>query len=266
MIRFLGYFILYLGLVACQPRGTYTYQHAKNIDYPIKQIVVVIDYLNLRDDVGQYWDFDSYYHQRTLDHLFSQVKSHLRNTGYPDVESYLLSSGLLIRNEFAVEHYWQDQDQGELLYPPYILAQSNISNELITQHQEYLTIMVKYLAQRKHHPNDLLSLSGMQMGYHFENMELAEDTGLLYMHINQSAPGAVKQLGSLLLTGAIASQADYAHVGLDLSSQKHSSIFWIHKGSGQILWKNYSNHWSTDQPLEILLSSFPNQTPQQKSN
>lgn len=257
MIRCLGILAFYLGLVACQPKGTHTYQHSDKTNYPIKQVTVVIDYLNLRDDVGKYWDFDSYYHQATLDLLFTQAKSILNDAGYPEVSSYVLSSGFLIKNEFAVEHYWQDQDQNELLFPPYILAQNNILPEHINQHQEFLTIMVKYLAQRRHHTGDPLSLRGMQMGYHFENMDLADHTALLYIHINQSAPGAIKQLSSLLLTGAIASQADYAHVGIDFSSEKHASAFFIHKGSGQILWKNYSNQWSTDQPLKELFTAFP---------
>ncbi len=220
--------------------------------------MVVIDYLNLRDDIGRYWDFDSYYHQQTLGHLFAQVKTALNAAGYPEVKSHLLSSGLLIKSDLAVEHYWQDQAQDELLYPPYLMAQSKIKDEQVAQHQEFLTIMVKYLAQRRHDKSDPVSLRGMQMGYHFENMQMAPDTAIMYIHINQSAPGIMKQLGSLLLTGAIASQADYTHVGLDLGSHKQASIFWIDKDSGEILWKNHSNKWSTDQPLAQLLQHFPN--------
>ncbi len=257
MNHLFGVIVLSFGLVACQPKGTYTYHHAEGKDHPINQVIVVIDYLNLRDDIGKYWDFDSYYHQSTLDQLFNQIKSILADAGYPEISAYMLSSGLLIKHEFAVEHYWQNEAKSELLYPPYLLAQENIPAEQINQHQEFLTIMVKYLAQRRHHENDPLSLRGMQMGYRFENMSLADDTGLLYVHINHSAPGAIKQLSALLLSGVIASQADYAHIGIDFKHQKHSSVFWIHKGSGKILWKNYSNQWLTDQPLKLLLSSFP---------
>lgn len=257
MIRAFIALLFCLGLASCQPKGTYTYQYPENIEFPINNMVVVIDYLNLKDDVGKYWDFDSYYHQKTLDHLLSQVESILLQEGYPKVSAFLLSSGLLIKNEFAVEHYWQEQSKKEMLYPPYLLALSNVRKEHIEQHREFLTIMVKYLAHRRHHLSDPFSLTGMQMGYHFENLDLADDTGLFYLYINQSAPGAIKQLGALLLSGAIASQADYAHVGIDLSSNKHASAFLIHKGSGQILWKNYSNQWASDQPLSQLLTTFP---------
>ncbi|MCX7552535.1 hypothetical protein OS175_01490 [Marinicella sp. S1101] len=257
MSRVWLYLVCCFGLAACQPKGSFTYQHPAPETYPINQVVVVIDYLNLGDDVGKYWDFDSFYHQRILDDTFLQTKQFLANNGYPAVSAYLLSSGLLIDPEFAVEHYIQDQAQEKLLYPPYLLAQQNVTVEQQAQHQEFLTIMVKYLAQRRHHAADPLSLSGMQMGYHFQSMQLPDDAAIFYLHINQSAPGVMKQLGTLLLTGAIASQADYAHVGLDLSSQRQASAFWIHRGSGQILWKNHSSSWSTDQPLVDLLLGFP---------
>lgn len=250
--------IIVFGLTACQPKGSYIYQNPKTENFPIEQVVVVIDYLNLRDDIGEYWDFDSYYHQKTLDHLFAQVKAQLNEAGYPKINSYLLSSGLLLKDSFAVEHYVQDQPKEGMLYPPYLQAQTNIKDEHIAQHREFLNIMIKYLAQRKHHETDPVSMRGMQMGYHFEEMQLEENTAILYIHINQSAPGIMKTLSTLLLTGAIASQADYAHVGIDLSSHKQASIFWIHKGSGQILWKNHSTSWSTSRPLAQLLTNFPN--------
>lgn len=244
-------------LTACQPKGSLTYRYPTPEQYDIKQVMVVIDYLNLRDDVGKLWDFDSYYHQKTLDQLLAQVNEQLQLAGYPAVEAYLLSSGLLIKNDFAVEHYFNEQLQPELLYPPYILAQQNINNEHIAQHQEFLGLMVKYMGPRRHIENDELTHRGMQMGYHFESMDLPADTGILYIHINQSAPGIIKQMGTVLLTGAIASQADYAYVGFDASSTKQSSAFLVHKGSGQILWKNHSTQWATDRPLSELLNLFP---------
>lgn len=173
------------------------------------------------------------------------------------VESYLLTSGLLIKYDFPVEHYIRNQLQTALLYPPYISAQQGIDPEQVTQHQESLGIMVKYLATRRHTDDDELSHRGMQMGYHFESMNLPNDTAILYIHINQSAAGIVKQLGTLLLNGAIASQADRAYVRVGLSTNRQASAFWVHQGSGQILWKNHSSQWSTDQPLTDLLTFFP---------
>ncbi len=259
MLRHKLFFMLFLVLTACQPKGSLLYQFPEPEQYPVKQVLVVIDYLNLRDDVGKYWDFDSYYHQATLDRLLAQANASLQQAGYPAVQSYLLSSGLLINNDFPVEHYIKDQLQAELLYPPYILAQQNISKEQITQHQEFLGIMVKYMATRRHHQMDEHSHRGMQMGYHFAAMDLPDNTAILYLHINQSATGIIKQLGTVLLTGAIASQADYAHVGMDLSSKKQASAFLVHQGSGQILWKNHSNSWNTSLPISQLLTQLPKQ-------
>ncbi len=257
-------FILLFGLVACQPKGSLIYQYPKPNEYQIDQVMVVIDYLNLRDDVGKYWDFDSYYHQKTLNLLLAQTNEVVHQAGYPLIQSYLLTSGLLIKNNFPVEHYIDEQLQTELLYPPFILAKKskdgqNIDDQQITQHQEFLGIMVKYMATRRHLENDELSHRGMQMGYHFESMDLADNTAILYIHINQSAAGITKQLGTLLLTGAIASQADYAHVGVDLSAKQQASAFLVHQGSGQILWKNHSSSWSTEQPIKQLLTAFPKQ-------
>ncbi len=247
----------FFGLAACQPKGSLLYQYPTPENYTIDQVLVVIDYLNLKDDIGRYWDFDSYYHQQTLNRLLADVNLELQQSGYPKVQSYLLSSGLLINNEWAVEHYIDEQLQDQLLYPPFILAEQNINPTQIEQHQEFLTIMVKYIGQRRHHENDEYTHRGMQMGYHFESMDLAANTAILYLHIDQSAPGISKQLGTFLISGAIASQADYGAVSLDLNPKKHASAFMVHKGSGQILWKNYSNSWSTDQPIAQLLALLP---------
>lgn len=258
-LKLLTYF-LFFGLVGCQPKGSFVYQFPNTDQIQIDQVMVVIDYLNLRDDLGQYWDYDSYYHQKTLNKLLIQVDTELQHAGYPPTQSYLLSSGLLIKTDFPVEHYIKEQLQTELLYPPYSLAQQNISGELISQHQEFLGILVKYMATRRHIENDEISHRGMQMGYHFESMNLPNNTAILYMHINQSAVGIIKQLGTVLLSGAIASQADYGYLGVDLNSKKHASAFLVHKGSGQILWKNHSSRWSTDRPITDLLNFFPQNT------
>ncbi len=249
--------ILLFGLAACQPKGSLIYQYPNPEQHAIEHVVVVIDYLNLRDDIGKYWDFDSYYHQQTLDSLLRQTNDQLQQLGYPVVESYLLTSGLLIKTDLPVEHYIMDQLQTELLYPPYVLAQQGINPEQIAQHQEFLGIMVKYMATRRHIDDDELSHRGMQMGYHFESIDLPNDTAILYIHINQSAAGIIKQLGTVLLTGAIASQADQAYVGVDLTTTRPASAFLVHHGSGQILWKNHSNKWSTEQALSDLLTRLP---------
>lgn len=219
--------------------------------------MVVIDYLNLKDDVGKYWDFDSYYHQKVLNQMLRQLDTELQSVGYPKANAYLLSSGLLIKHPFAVEHYIEDQPQDELLYPPFILAQNNIIESQIPQHQEILSILVKYIAQRRHHQTDELSHRGMQMGYQLAAMDLSDDTAILYVHIDLSAPGIIKQLSSFLISGAIASQADYGHVHLDATTKRHASAILIHKGSGQILWKNFTQQWTPEQPIQQLLNGLP---------
>ncbi len=249
--------VMCVGLTACQPKGTTLYQHPDAQNHPIDEMVVVIDYLNLRDDIGQYWDFDSYFHQKILNKLLNDIVAVTQEAGYPPISSYLLSSGLLMNNEFAVEHYIDETLQPELLYPPFIMAQENIPEEHMPLHQEFLILMVKYIAQRRHHETDELSHRGMQMPYHFESLNLPEDTGILYIHVDLSAPGAIKQLSGLLVSGAIASQSDYASVHIDASYKRHASAFLVHKGSGQILWKNHSNTWTPESPIESLLSQFP---------
>lgn len=244
-------------LTACQPKGSYLYQYPKATEHEINQLMVVIDYLNLKDDVGKHWDFDSYYHQKILNLVFKEIDTELQSAGYPKANSYLLSSGLLINNQWAVEHYIEDQFQDELLYPPFILAKDNISEAQISQHQEILGILVKYMASRRHHQDDELSHRGMQLGYQMAAMDVADDTAILYVHIDLSAPGIVKKIGTFLLSGAIASQADYAHVHVDASPRRHASAFLVHKGSGQILWKNFTQQWTPEQPIQQLFNGLP---------
>ncbi len=250
--------MLFFGLAACQPKGSLLYQFPTPENHQIDQVVLVIDYLNLKDDIGKYWDFDSHYHQQTLNQLLADADWTLQQSGYPKVNSYLISSGLLIKHDWPVEHYIKNQFQENLLYPPFILAHQGITQKHIDQHQEFLSIKVKYMGQRRHQLNHEHTHRGMQMGYHFESLDLPASTGILYLQIDQSAPGIIKQLGTVLISGTIASQADYAQMNLDLSNRRHASAFLVHKGSGQILWKNHSNLWSPDQPINQLLIQLPN--------
>lgn len=257
MIKASSLSVLLFGLLACQPKGAYLYQYPNAENHEINQVMLVIDYLNLKDDVGKYWDFDSHYHQKVLNQLLHKINSQLSKAGYPQVNTYLLSSGLLFKTDFSVEHYIQDQLQNELMYPPFILAKQNITEVQIPQHQEILGTFVKYIAPRRHHNSDELSHRGMQLGYQLESMDVADGTAIMYVQIDLSAPGIIKQLGAFLLSGAIASQADYAHIHLDATTKRHASAFLIHKGSGQILWKNHTTRWTPEQPIDELLKGLP---------
>lgn len=249
--------LMLLVLTACQPKGTTLYQHDQPEAYPIEHTLVVIDCLNLRDDLGRYWDFDSYYHEDMLNRLLAAVDRSLQQAGYPAAYGYLLSSGLLVDEGFAVDHYIQETLQPDLLYAPFIMASDQVPLEQIDQHREVMRLMIKYLAPKRHHASDPNSHRGMQMGYHFEHLNLPANTGILYLHVDLSAAGAIKQLGTLILSGAIASQSDYASMHLDIGYRRHASAFWVHSGSGQILWKNHSNQWTPAQPIGQLLTQFP---------
>ncbi|WP_223787146.1 hypothetical protein [Marinicella meishanensis] len=251
---------MWLVLTGCQPKGTTLYQHDQPENHPIEHTMVVIDYLNLRDDLGRYWDFDSYYHEDMLNRLLAAVDMSLQKAGYPAASGYLLTSGLLVDEGFAVEHYIQETLQPELLYAPFIMASDQIPDDHIDQHRDVMRLMIKYLAPKRHHASDPNSHRGMQMGYHFSDIDLPPNTGILYLHVDLSATGAIKQLGTLILSGAVASQSDYASMHLDLGYRRHASAFWVHTGSGQILWKNHSNQWTPAQPIGELLLQFPPNT------
>lgn len=241
-------------LISCQPKGSYLYQHPQGPARMVNHVVVVIDYLNLKDDLGANWDFDSLEHQQVLNNLLKATSHWLQQRGFPRVTNYLLSSGLLIRQPLAVDHYRHGSLQPEPLYPPFLVASEGVEN--LDKHQEALALLVKYTAPRRHHPDNPHSMRGMHIGYHFSEMKLSEDTAVLYLHIDQSAAGIIKQLSTLLLTGALASQSDHARVYLAASSQRQASAFLIH-ASGEILWKNHSTQWHPGQPLQELLAGFP---------
>jgi hypothetical protein len=243
-----------LWLLSCQPRGSYLYQHPEGQTTTINNVVLVIDYLNLKDDLGDRWDFDSLQHQQLLNHLLKESSHWLQQWGYPRVTNYLLSSGLLIRQPLAVDHYQHKALQPEPLFPPYLLASEGIEEPAM--HQEPLALLVKYTAPRRHHPGNPDSLRGMHIGYHFSELKLPADTAVLYLHIDQSATGIIKQLSTLLLTGALASQSDHAQVYLAANSQRQASAFLIH-ASGEILWKNHSTVWHPGQSVRELLVGFP---------
>jgi len=241
-------------LCACQPKGSHLYHNNDPVVAPIARVMVVMDYLNLKDDLGQQWDFDSDHHQQLLNRLLGDTNHWLRQRGYPKVDQYLLTSGLLFRQPIPVDHYQQQQLQPDPLYPPYLLASSGTDQVML--HQEVLQLLVKYTAPRRHHPDQSDSLRGMHVGHQFQSLDMADDTAVLYVHINQSAPGLIKQLSSLILAAAVASQTDHTQVYLDAGHQRQASAFLI-DSTGRILWKNHSLSWHPGLPVEQLLIEFP---------
>ncbi|MFC3193056.1 hypothetical protein ACFODZ_02265 [Marinicella sediminis] len=246
--------LLCVGLTACQPKGTWLYQAAADERPDWEHIVVIIDYLNLKDDLDGHWDFASEQHQMVLNRLLAETNRTLQQSGYPRVNRFVLSSGLLFAQPMAVDHYRNSELQHEPLYPPYLLAVDGM--EHIAVHQEVLQLLVKYTAPRRHHPEQPDSLRGMHVGHQFDALQLPEDLAVLYIHIDQSAPGIIKQLSSLLLAAAVSSQSDYTQVYLDGGQQKQASAFLVH-GSGQIIWKNHDINWHPGQPINQLLIDFP---------
>lgn len=255
--------LIWLLLTACQPKGSYLYHSNESVAAPIARVMVVMDYLNLKDDLGQQWDFDSDHHQQLLNRLLGDTNHLLRQWGYPKVEQYLLTSGLLFRQPIPVDHYRQQQLQANPLYPPYLLASNG--TEKVMVHQDVLQLLVKYIAPRRHHADESDSMRGMHVGHQFQSLSIPQDTAVLYVHINQSAAGLIKQLSSLILAAAVASQTDHTQIYLDAGHQRQASAFLI-DSTGLILWKNHSLNWHPGLPMQQLLAEFPRRAVDQPVN
>lgn len=103
---------------ACAPVYQYTRPDLEPENLP-SQVVVVLDYLSIVDDVGARWDYRESVNQKNIKLLERLANDLLKTHGFNSADKFLTSSGLGLDEDFLVDYYVDGQPGEEVVKPPY---------------------------------------------------------------------------------------------------------------------------------------------------
>lgn len=225
-------------LSACGPKYSYVKTKFANEKPKVENVLLVLDYVSLKDDVGELWDYKEDYNIKHMDKTYNEIKNSLQAKGYNILDTELKASGLLMEDEYQAEHYKGGKLKDDLISPPFMINFENYSDQQINDFRDL------NLEVREHLGNGIISeVKTYNYGLlpNLENlrkMELPKNTAIIVINANRPKISAVKAIGVGVLSAALT--GGY----LIVSSHGVPSTFgyMIHADTGDILWTNFGSN------------------------
>jgi len=225
-------FLLFI-LKACAPTN-YVYIKQINADiHKIKNVFIMIEYLDAKNDVKGFWNFDEDINLSNQDALYDIASQMLINKGYLLSDKILKTSGLVIARDFYMDHYVNKQLQNEVIAPPYIVRSVNLEDQNIVE-LEYLlaelnrpmsTVMADYRGFVNNNYKPQTTSTG-----------LPNDSAILLI---QSYKPRVSLFDNVTVNYSVTSSDGGGAIGIGRHGPQASShAYLIHVGSGDLIWSN----------------------------
>jgi hypothetical protein len=232
-IRLLIITFILLTLAACAPTN-YVYTKQLNADrHEIKNVFIMIEYLDAKNDIKGFWNFDEEINLNNQNELYDIVSQMLISKGYNLSNKTLKTSGLIMARDFYMDHYVNDQLQKEVISPPYIVRSVNLEDENIQSLEVLLAELNRPIS------NVMADYRGFIQG-NYKNqtalIDLPNDTAILLI---QSYKPRVNLFENVSVFYSVTSSSGGSSVGFGRNGPKASSMaYLIHVGTGDLLWSN----------------------------
>jgi hypothetical protein len=222
-------------LMACAPKYSFVKTKFDNEAPQIENILFVLDYVSLKDDVGELWDFDENKNIKNMDKMYSQIENILKSKGYNVLKSNLKASGLLINDEYQAEHYLDKKLQEDLISPPFLIRSNDINEENINNLRILNFDVRNHLAGQISSKIKNLGYGQLPSLDQLNMLDLPANTAIVVVNSNRPKVSAIKAIGVGVMSAALT--GGY----LFLSSHGVPSTFgyMVHADTGDILWSNY---------------------------
>jgi len=243
-------FIISLLLSACAPTS-YVYLKADAVNSnKIDKVLIMIEYLSLKQGFDEHWDFDENIHLKNQDELFDLAAQMLLEKGYVVSEKSLKTSGLVMNREFYLDHYLNNKKQEQLISPPYIVRSINLQDDTI-QAIEYLLaeinapisrVMADY---RSHVKNNYKAQT--------DNLNLSEKSAILVLQVYQPRKSLLTHIELGFGHSNFGSNVGFG----SYQPNPTSEAYLIHIDSGDVLWSNKTT-LITDRNQQKFFAELPN--------
>lgn len=235
-------------LVACAP--TYNYRPDNTPETNFDRILVVLDYTQFVDDVGEVLDYNMTDNKQRADVLQADIRRVLSDKGYADhVEFAVLSSGLGFNPEWGFEHYQDNELMEELIYPPFYIQSPYpvaVQDELIESFMDAQRIAATSVSEDTHdYLNRVrllpINLLAMQAAEQVDD-ETNHPVAVLHVRVLVPRISFVKAMGvSVISAGLTLGATSGAYIGVAVPmGRAHSTALLFDNNSGELVWKNFT--------------------------
>ncbi len=251
------------GLTACST--TYQYTRPELVpDQTPATILLAVDFLSIRDDVGQHWDFDENAHVRSLNRADAGLVAQIESHGFLPADKALVSSGIWLHPDLAVDHYRNGKQLPDPIYPPFLIGNTGMSEVAAEAVADLYPVLARELADIEVRRQWLREFN--LFNYRQQMAEVIPDADHLLLIVQYHDPSVslMKRLGLLLLGVGVSQASDYSYASFDLQNQRSASSFayLIDSRDGQLLWKNRVNQIDLSQAgFDRLFEGFPVREP-----
>lgn len=225
---------LILILASCTPTD---YQFVrKNYDpgmYNISEVIIMVEFLDLKSQFNGSWSFDENRHLYNQDKLYNLTSTILKEKGYNVSDKMLKTSGIVMSRDVVAKHYFNGERQQYRISPPFIVRSTKLSNSDIQGLEELLAeidmpvspVMSDYKSYIK---NNYI----MQMPM----ISSEDNTAIMIIQSYQQKNlfPADWDIGF----GVASSSLEF---GFDSEMTQSASAYFIHKGTGDLIWSNKTN-------------------------
>ena len=223
--------ICFLILSACAPTN---YVYVKKFTEPrpvIENVIVMIEYLDIKQGFGQYWKFNEDANLFQQDYLYDVSVAMLETKGYHVSPRYLKTSGLILDRNFRVKHYVNKNAMPELITPPYIIRSFDIDDDNIHALENLLAALNRPMSAVM---SDLRGYVVNNYKQQMQAIDLPSNTGIL---IIQSYKPKSYPFGEFDV-GIGGSSFDTSVAFSNHSMPASTYAYFLHKSSGDLLWSN----------------------------
>jgi len=199
----------------------------------INTVMVMVEYLSLKEDISGYWNFYEDSNMLNQDYLHKVGNDMLQSKGYKLADKYLKTSGLIIDRKFYADHYLNKTKQDRPISPPYIVRSLNLDEVtiqgleslLIELNKPVSTVMSDY---KSYIVNDFYQI--------VENIKLPQYSAILIIqsYHPKISPFLNFEVG---ITSSFDGFMDFS--GHNIRPTTYA--YFIHLDTGDLLWSNKIN-------------------------
>ncbi len=236
VIYFLCGVLFLLMMVGCASVNPVYVNKNHDMNLEVSQVMIMVEYLELKDDVIRYWNFNEDTNIEQQDLLYDVAENMLREKGYHVITDSLKTSGLVVARDFYVDHYVDNKRQDDAIVPPYIIRSIGLDDNNINTLESLLAELTQPITPVL---SDYRTFIKNNYKEQTQAIDVSDDTAILVIH---SYRPRVSFFSNIDVGFGVSNSGNGAFAGV--SNQQptaKTSAYLIHKGSGEVIWANQTS-------------------------
>lgn len=202
----------------------------------LNQVLIMIEYLELKDDTRNYWNFDEEANIKQQDLLYQIAHQMLLEKGYEVSSSSLKTSGLVVARDYYVDHYINKKPKPQPIAPPYIIRSIDLNDDHIYALESLLATLTEPVSSVM---SDYRAFIKNNYKEQTQNIDISDDIAILVV---QSYRPRTTVFSNVDVGFSFSNGGNGAFAGIGGRQQfAKTSAYFIHKGSGDVIWANHTD-------------------------